>query len=290
MTGGFPESLSFGIAHTIDAAVRYLAKHLDWLFDAIVKGLSSMLNAAEWVLFFVPWWVVLLLIAAGGYLATRKVVSSLMYAAMFFVIGLFGYWELMVYTLSIVLVAVLLSLLFGLPYGVLMSENTHVRKASMMILDAMQTMPSWVYLIPAVSFFGMGRVPAVLATMIYALPPVVRLTCHAILEVDRETVEAAQAFGSTPAQALLQVKIPQAAATIMAGINQTTMMAVAMVVTASMIGARSLGTEVLLAINRLEVGRGFEAGLSIVFIAIVIDRISQGAAQSFQRKSGKEVG
>lgn len=286
----FPPSLSFGIADLIDAGVRFLATHLAWLFDAIVRFLSSLLNAAEAVLFFIPWWTVLALIAAGGYLATRKVVSSLVYAAMFFVIGLFGYWELMVYTLSIVLVAVLLSLLLGLPYGILMSENAHVRKASSMVLDAMQTMPSWVYLIPAVSFFGMGRVPAVLATMIYALPPVVRLTCHAILEVDRETVEAAQAFGATPAQALLQVKIPQAAATIMTGINQTTMMAVAMVVTASMIGARSLGTEVLLAINRLEVGRGFEAGLSIVFIAIVIDRISQGAARSFQKKSGKEGG
>ncbi len=286
----FPPSLSFGIADLIDAGVRFLATHLAWLFDAIVRFLSSLLNAAEAVLFFIPWWAVLALIAAGGFLATRKVVSSLVYAAMFFVIGLFGYWELMVYTLSIVLVAVLLSLLLGLPYGILMSENAHVRKASSVVLDAMQTMPSWVYLIPAVSFFGMGRVPAVLATMIYALPPVVRLTCHAILEVDRETVEAAQAFGATPTQALLQVKIPQAAATIMTGINQTTMMAVAMVVTASMIGARSLGTEVLLAINRLEVGRGFEAGLSIVFIAIVIDRISQGAARSFQKKSGKEGG
>ncbi len=286
--GGFPDSLSFGIADAIDAAVDYLANNLSWLFDAIVTGLSAMLNAAEWVLFFIPWWAILLLIAIGGYLATKKIVPSIIYGAMFFVIGLFGYWELMVYTWSIVLVAVLLSLLVGLPYGVLMSENERVRKASTMVLDAMQTMPSWVYLIPAVSFFGMGRVPAVLATMIYALPPVVRLTCHAILEVDRETVEAAQAFGSTKFQALFQVKIPQAAATIMAGINQTTMMAVAIVVTASMIGARSLGTEVLLAINRLEVGRGFEAGISIVFIAIVIDRISQGAAKSFQRRCGKE--
>jgi hypothetical protein len=121
--GGFPDSLSFGIADAIDSAVRFLADNLGWLFDAIVKVLSAMLNAAEWVLFFIPWWAILLLIAVGGYLATKKIVPSIIYGAMFFVIGLFGYWELMVYTLSIVLVAVLLSLLVGLPYGILMSEK-----------------------------------------------------------------------------------------------------------------------------------------------------------------------
>lgn len=286
--GGFPEALSLEIADTIDIAVDFLDQHLSFLFDIIRGFLLFLLRLTEDVLFFLPWWVILIFIAVGSYLATKKIGRSLLYSGLFFIIGLFGYWELMVYTLTIIIVAVLLTLLLGLPYGILMSENERFRKHSTTILDAMQTMPSWVYLIPAVSFFGLGVVPAVIATMIYAFPPVTRLTCLAILQVDKETVEASQAFGSTKIQALLQVKIPQAAATIMAGINQTTMMAVAMVVTASMIGAKSLGSEVLMAINRLEVGRGFQAGISIVFIAIVIDRITQGAAASFKKRSGGE--
>ncbi|MDD2534383.1 MAG: ABC transporter permease subunit [Eubacteriales bacterium] len=281
----FPENWSIDIAESIDQAIRTLGIRYEAIFDGIKAFVSFFLNSVEGFLFFLPWWVLLLMVLVGGYFATKRVLSALMFTVMIFVIGLFGYWNLMIYTLAIVFVSVLFSLFIGLPYGILMAENPRLARYSTSVLDAMQTMPSWVYLIPAVSFFGLGRMPAVMATMIYALPPVIRLTSHAISNVDSETLEAARAFGSTKIQALFQVKIPQAAGTIMAGINQTTMMAVAMVVTCSMIGAKGLGSEVLIAINRLEVGRGFEAGISIVFIAIVMDRLSQGVARSMDRKA-----
>lgn len=143
------------------------------------------------------------------------------------------------------------------------------------VLDTMQTMPSFVYLIPAVMLLGLGNVPAVIATIIYAIPPVIRMTSHGIRQVDVEVVEAANSFGSTRLQTLFKVQIPQALPTIMTGVNQTIMMAISMVVTCSMIGATGLGSEVLTGINRLESGRGFAAGIAIVIIAIILDRLTQ---------------
>lgn len=284
----FPDIPFIDVADWIDQAVRYLKDNLSWLFDFIRKVISGMLNGTESTLTILPWWLLIVVIAAAGWFATRSIRSSLLYAFMLFIIGLFGYWDMMNYTLAIVIVSVILSLLLGLPYGVLMAESEKVKAISTPLLDTMQTMPSFVYLIPAVILFRLGRVPAVIATMIYALPPVIRLTSHAILNVDAETAEAAKAFGCTRMQSLWQVRIPQAAPTIMAGVNQTIMMAVAMVVTSSMIGAKGLGEEVLISINRMEVGRGFEAGISIVFIAIIIDRLTQGVTRSLKKKSGKE--
>ena len=284
----FPEIPFIDVADWIDRAVRYLKDNLSWLFDFIRDVISGMLNGTEAVLNIFPWWFLIIVVVVAGWFATRSIRSSLFYALMLFIIGLFGYWDLMNYTLSIVVVSVVLSLLLGLPYGVWMAESERVKAISTPLLDTMQTMPSFVYLIPAVILFGLGRVPAVIATMIYALPPVIRLTSHAILNVDSETAEAAKAFGCTRMQSLWQVRIPQAAPTIMAGVNQTIMMAVAMVVTSSMIGAKGLGEEVLISINRMEVGRGFEAGISIVFIAIIIDRLTQGVTRSLKKKSGKE--
>lgn len=280
----FPRSWKINIAAAIDRAVDFLSIALGPFFEALHDFIDFFIRTFEALLFMMPWWILILLVVGGGYLVTRKILPSLTYGAMILMIGLFGYWELMIFTLAILFVSVIFSLVLGLPFGVLMSEYPRLEKLTTPVLDAMQTMPSWVYLIPAVSFFGLGRVPAVIATMIYALPPVIRLTCHAILHVDAETIEAAQSFGSTRLQSLFLVKIPQASATILTGINQTTMMAVAMVVTCAMIGARGLGYEVLTAINRLDVGRGFQAGLSIVFIAIVIDRLTQGAARSMQKR------
>jgi len=284
----FPEIPFIDVADWIDRAVRYLKDNLSWLFDFIRDVISGMLNGTEAVLNIFPWWLLIIVVVVAGWFATRSIRSSLFYALMLFIIGLFGYWDLMNYTLSIVVVSVVLSLLLGLPYGVWMAESERVKAISTPLLDTMQTMPSFVYLIPAVILFGLGRVPAVIATMIYALPPVIRLTSHAILNVDSETAEAAKAFGCTRMQSLWQVRIPQAAPTIMAGVNQTIMMAVAMVVTSSMIGAKGLGEEVLISINRMEVGRGFEAGISIVFIAIIIDRLTQGVTRSLKKKSGRE--
>jgi ABC-type proline/glycine betaine transport system permease subunit len=284
----FPELPFFDLADWIDRAVRFLKENFSGLFDFIRTVISGMLSATEAVLGILPWWLLIIMVLTGAWFATRSVRSSIIYGLMLIIIGLFGYWDMMNYTLSIVIVSVILSLLFGLPTGVWMAESEKVKTIMTPLLDTMQTMPSFVYLIPAVILFGLGRVPAVIATMIYAVPPVIRLTSHAILNVDSETAEAAKAFGCTRMQSLWQVRIPQAAPTIMAGVNQTIMMAVAMVVTSSMIGAKGLGEEVLISINRMEVGRGFEAGISIVFIAIIIDRLSQGVTRSLKKKSGKE--
>jgi glycine betaine/proline transport system permease protein len=159
-----------------------------------------------------------------------------------------------------------------------MAKSDLVESIVKPILDAMQTMPSFVYLIPALMFFGLGKVPVLIATLIYAVPPVIRLTNVGIRQVSQSVLEAARALGASPRQILFEVEVPLSIPSIMVGINQTTMMALAMVVIASMIGARGLGLEVLLAINRIEVGRGFEAGISIVFLAIVIDRLTNALA------------
>lgn len=285
----FPQTWSIDIATPIDQAIKQISQQFAPFFDGLNAFISFFLDVFQNLLFWMPWWIVIGIVGLLGIFATKKLFSAVTYGVMLFIIGLFGYWNLMIYTLSIVFVSVLFSLFIGLPYGILMAENPKIERMTLAVLDAMQTMPSWVYLIPAVSFFGLGRVPAVIATLIYALPPVTRLTSHAIAQVNPETLEAAKAFGATRVQSLIQVKIPQAAPTIMTGVNQTTMMAVAMVVTCSMIGAKGLGTEVLIAINRLEVGRGFEAGLSIVFIAIVMDRLSQGIARKMQEKTTRNA-
>jgi glycine betaine/proline transport system permease protein len=190
-------------------------------------------------------------------------------------IGLVGLWEHTMTTLAIIVTAVFVSILIGIPLGITAAKNDRFEQTIRPILDGMQTMPSFVYLIPAVFFFGLGKVPAVVATFIYAVPPSIRLTNLGIRQVAAETVEAGKAFGCTGAQLLLKIQLPLARPSIMAGINQTIMMALAMVVIASMIGASGLGLEVLRGIERLDVGRGFLAGFAIVIVAIIIDRISQ---------------
>jgi glycine betaine/proline transport system permease protein len=195
---------------------------------------------------------------------------------------MFGLWSMAMETLSVVITAVFLALILGVPVGVLMAERRGASLVLRPLLDAMQTMPSFVYLIPAMMLFGLGKVPAVLATLIYSLPPVIRLTELGLRQVPKAVEEAALAYGATRWQLLREVRIPLAMPSILAGVNQTTMMALAMVVVASMIGARGLGQEVLLAINRIDVGRGFEAGSSVVLLAIVIDRITQSLARRWE--------
>ncbi|MPM93960.1 Glycine betaine/choline transport system permease protein OusW [bioreactor metagenome] len=202
---------------------------------------------------------------------------------MLLIIGLFGLWDKMNETLAIVLASVIISLILGLPVGVLISGSDRADMIVHPILDTMQTMPIFVYLIPALLFFGLGKVPSVVATTIYAIVPVIRLTSHGIRQVDEEVVEAAKAFGSTKFQTLIKVQIPQAMPTIMAGVNQTLMMAMAMAVTCSMIGANGLGMEVLIGVNRMEIGRGLIAGIAVVILAILLDRFTQ----ALQRTDGR---
>ncbi len=182
-------------------------------------------------------------------------------------------------TLSLMIMAVVTSVIIGIPLGIIMARVNWLRSVMMPVLDVMQTMPSFVYLIPVVMLFGLGKIPAIIATVIYAVPPLIRLTDLGIRLVDQEVLEASRAFGANSRQQLFGVQLPLALPNIMAGINQTTMMALSMVVIASMIGARGLGYEVLLGINRLEVGRGLLAGLGIVVLAVLFDRITQSYGQ-----------
>ena len=273
---------------------KYVEDFTNWFQDTFSNQLGSLSDGVLWLLMkieatllFLPWWLILLIVFIAGTFY-RNFLSGVFYAFMLFLIGAFGYWELMVYTLAIVLASVLISILLGVPFGVLTSYSRRLEALLRPILDAMQTMPSFVYLIPAMMFFGMGKVPAVFATIIYALPPVIRLTTLAIREVPKEMVEAAQSFGSSKWQILKKVQLPQALPTIMTGINQTTMMALSMVVVASMVGAKGLGMEVLTSINRIDISKGFESGIAIVFLAIIIDRVSQGAVDRSQNKQKKK--
>jgi glycine betaine/proline transport system permease protein len=233
-----------------------------------------------------PWWVIFLVFLVLAWFAAKKISLVIMVAVMLFIVGALGLWDLTMQTLALMLIASLISIVIGVPMGILLAKSEWARRITLPILDVMQTMPSFVYLIPAIMLFGLGKVPAVLATIVYAVPPLIRLTDLGIRQVDREVVEAATAFGGSPRQILFGVELPLATPTIMAGLNQTIMMALSMVVVASMIGARGLGEQVLNGIQTLDVGKGLEAGLGIVILAIVLDRITQG----FGRSSRKEMG
>ena len=270
----FPELLEIPLAKWIDGIMDWLLTHLDGFFDAIGFIILQVVLGFEKFFLFIPWFVLIPLVGLAGWKLIKSWKLGIVFMAMLMMIGSFGYWELAMRTLSLVIASVFFSLLIGIPLGISMARSDRTQSILKPILDAMQTMPSFVYLIPALMFFGMGKVPAMVATIIYAVPPVIRLTNVGIRTVDKEAVEASKAFGATARQVLFDVQLPLAKPSIMVGINQTTMMALAMVVIGSMIGAKGLGMEVLLAINRIEVGQGFEAGISIVFLAIIIDRIT----------------
>lgn len=278
----FPEMLEFHVAKAVNNGIKWLLHSYAPAFDSFSNGILGLLLWIQSVLFGIPWWAYIAFIAVLAWIATKKLIPTIVLAAMPMFIGVFGLWSLALETLAIVIASVVLALAIGIPLGILMAEIKIFSWFLTPVLDAMQTMPSFVYLIPAMMLFGLGKVPAVLATLIYALPPVIRLTCLGLQQVPKPVQEAARAYGATRWQLLKEVRVPLAMPSILAGVNQTTMMALAMVVIASMIGARGLGQEVLMAINRIDVGRGFEAGISIVIMAIVIDRITQGMARRFE--------
>lgn len=271
--------MRFSVAKSVNDGIRWLLQTHGAAFDSFSSGILGLLLWVQGRLLSVPWWGYILVIAVMAWIATRKIVPTLVLAFLPFFIGMFGLWGLALETLALVITSVVIALAIGIPLGVIMAEASLFAEITKPVLDAMQTMPSFVYLIPAMMLFGLGKVPAVIATLIYALPPVMRLTCLGLQQVPKPVQEAARAYGATRWQLLKEVRIPLAMPSILAGVNQTTMMALAMVVIASMIGARGLGQEVLMAINRIDVGRGFEAGISIVIMGIVIDRITQGLAK-----------
>jgi glycine betaine/proline transport system permease protein len=264
---------------TNDAVDWLLAAHGD-AFEASTTALLRAMVALERGLTQAPWVLVLLIVAAIGWHASGRswwVAASL--AAGLFLIGTFGLWAAAMTTLAIMLVATLLTIAIGIPLGIAAAGSDRLDRLARPLLDAMQTMPSFVYLVPVVMFFGLGNVSAIVATVVYALPPIVRLTNLGLRQVDADTLEAAAAFGAGPWQTLAWVRLPLALPTIMAGVNQAIMMALAMVVVASMIGARGLGQEVLRGLQRGNVGLGLEAGLAIVVLAVVMDRITAGYAR-----------
>ncbi|NKB45961.1 MAG: ABC transporter permease subunit [Alphaproteobacteria bacterium] len=282
----FPESFTVSIAQPINTFVDWLVINYGDLFELFSDGLLVVLVALEGFFRDAPWWFVLLLIGLVAYGASRSIRHALGLMALSFLMGVLGLWDEAMQTLALMLVATTIAVLVGLPFGILLSRSNKTRAIGLPVLDAMQTLPSFVYLIPALMLFGLGKVPAIIATVIYAVPPVIRLTDLGLRQVNKEVLEAADAFGATPGQRLWKVELPLALPSIMAGVNQATMMALSMVVIASMIGNRGLGQEVLLGINTLDVGRGAAAGLAIVAMAIVLDCTTQAYARRVQISRG----
>ena len=269
--------LNEDIASGIDLATKYVTTEGKFVFDFIGSLVKKVLTWIEDALLWVPYPV---LICGVALLAWRMASFEvgIFSACSLLTIGFVGLWPSAMETLSLMVTAVAVSSFMAIPIGIIAARSNKVDEGLRPLLDTMQTMPSFVYLVPAIFFFGLGNVPAVIATIIYAVPPAIRLTNLGIRQVSPDTLEAATAFGATPLQLLLKVQMPLALPTIMAGINQTTMMALAMVVVASLVGAGGLGADVLRAIGQLQIGNSLLAGMSIVFLAIIIDRITQGFA------------
>ncbi len=266
---------------TIDDTVKRITKDGSWLFDGLSTAVDSVLILIESGLKWVPWPAIvislaLLSFAVGGWRLLGFTAGALLF------VGFMGLWENMLDTVALVVVAVAIAVVSGLPLGVLSSRNQLADNLMRPVLDAMQTMPSFVYLLPGILFFGLGKPAGIFATIIYAVPPVIRLTNLGIRQVPSETIEAVRSFGASPVQILAKVQIPMALPTIMAGINQTTLMALSMVTIASMVAAGGLGDNVLRALQKNQPGNGAIAGLSIVFLAIIIDRLTQAVSRGRQ--------
>jgi glycine betaine/proline transport system permease protein len=281
----FPVRIPLG--RWAEVIVNWMTDNFESVFDSIKVVVEFMLVQIDAFFTWVPWPVAIgALVIIGWLVAGRKV--GIITLVCLFMLGAMGLWQEGMSTMALVATAVFISVLFGLPLGILAAKSKRFDAVLRPILDGMQTIPSFVYLIPAIMFFGIGNVPGILATVVFALPPMVRLTSLGIQQVDREVVEAGHAFGCTPLQLLLKIQLPLAVPSIMAGVNQTVMMALSMVVVAAMIGAGGLGGKILYSIQRIDLGVGIEAGLSILFIAVVLDRILQGLTRKQQRALLKE--
>jgi glycine betaine/proline transport system permease protein len=277
-----PDSLR-SLRKSIDEGYRGFSRAYG---DAIEEFFDPLLQFMIWferLLLDLPWWLAILAAAGLAYLAGRKLTLVFGIVAAFLAIGLFGMWEDAMQTIAITIVCTLMSITVGIPIGIMMAHSDRARGAITPLLDVMQTMPSFVYLIPVVMLLGIGRVPGSIAVMIYAIPPVIRLTDLGIRLVDKDVLEAADAFGASTRQRLFGVQIPLALPNIMAGVNQTIMMALAMVVIASMIGVQGLGQPVLKAITNQYFALGLFNGLAIAVIAIILDRVSQAYGQRIQK-------
>ena len=274
----FPAATGFShlIAKRINDLFDWMTVEFEAFFDAITAVIRTILNHIDWILVATPWPVtglIVLLIAwrLAGWRVALFALISLAY------LGLFGFWEKSMSTMALVITSVAICMLFGLPLGIWCAKSRRVEALLYPVLVAMQTLPTFVYLIPVIAFFSIGKTPGVIATVIFALPPMIKLTALGIRQVPAHIVEAAVAYGGSPAQILFKVELPLAKPSIMTGLNQTIMMALSMAVIAALIGAGGLGEDVVRALQFLQKGPGMLAGLAIVLCAMVIDRVLQGA-------------
>ncbi|MFC7063530.1 ABC transporter permease [Halobacillus seohaensis] len=265
------------VADWISAGTEWITDTFGFLFDFVKEDFGDFIEfVAEGLLMQVPIWLFILAIGAIAFFISGKKIGL----TLFSIVGLWfiqnqELWEELMNTFTLVIFSSILCVIIGVPFGIWMAKSTIAEKILSPILDFMQTMPAFVYLIPAVAFFSIGMVPGVFASVIFATPPTVRFTNLGIRQVSHELIEASDAFGTTGVQKLFKVQLPMAQKTIMAGINQTVMLALSMVVIASMIGAKGLGQTVITGLQRADVGTGFVAGLGIVILAIIIDRFTQ---------------
>ena len=280
---GFPQSWSIGLADWIDSARRWVIDNqtthwsFSFFFNPVSDTIDWALRAVERILLWLPWFVVTgaTAMVAASVLGMR---AGLLAAVGVLYFGAIGLWEESLQTVALMTVAVAISVAIGVPVGIASARYDRLQQALRPVLDAMQTLPAFVYLIPVVLLFGVARVPAIIATVVYSLPPVIRLTNLGIRTVPAVTVEAAEMFGATPRQTLRKVQFPLALPSVLTGINQTIMMALSIVVIAALIGAGGLGQVVLVSLRGLFVGRALEAGLAIVVLAMIMDRVTHGAA------------
>ena len=272
-------ALKKAIDETFKGFSREYGEALENFFNPLLKFLVWL----EKLLLATPWPLILVLVAGLAWLGSRSLKITIGSVMAFLAIGFFGMWEDTMATLAIISVSTLLCVIIGIPIGILMSRSNRMQSLIMPVLDVMQTIPSFVYLIPVVMLLGIGKVPGLLAVCIYAMPPIVRLTNLGIRLVDPEVLEAADAVGATPRQKMIRVQIPLALPNIFAGINQTIMMALSMVVIASMIGVKGLGVPVLRAVSNQYLALGLMNGLAIVALAIIFDRVSQSFGKRLQQ-------
>ncbi|QZE14935.1 proline/glycine betaine ABC transporter permease [Halosquirtibacter laminarini] len=267
------------IGASVEKAVMWLTENFSSVFDVIKDNGNNLIEGFENILLFFPFYVIIIIMSAIALYKGGKGVALLTTLGLLFIYSL-GFWTETMQTLAMVLISTITALVIAVPVGIISAKKPMVEKAVRPILDLMQTMPAFVYLIPAVLFFSIGKLPGAFATIIFAMPPAVRLTSLGIKEVSPEVVEAAKSFGASPMQVLIKVELPLAKNSLLAGVNQTIMMSLSMVVIAGMIAAGGLGEKVLEGINNLDIALGFESGLAVVILAIILDRITQSFAGS----------
>lgn len=265
-----------GIGERANEAIRSLVSTLSWLFNAIRAVVGETVDFVEFALHWPPVWVVILIAVAIAAIATRRVGFPIFTAVAFLLVDAMGRFGEMLDTLALVLAATVLAVVIGIPIGIMAARSRVVSTLVRPALDFMQTMPSFIYLLLAVIFFGVGAVPGVMSSLIFSMPPAVRLTELGIRQVDQEVVEAAEAFGARPRSVLTEVQLPLARASIMTGVNQVIMLSLSMVVIAGLGGAGGLGATVVRSVTSVNVALGVEGGLSVVFLAIFLDRATAG--------------